>query len=97
MSFRGYPAVLTEMLTRAGNTYCSPGTLRFFNAYCGEVLYRDENRIVIVESTKSPWDDRRYNVMQFTFSPDGSSVTVDALTDGYTSAARAKAAYRYCA
>ena len=97
---RNYPSQLVSRLNRANSSYCSPETLRFFNAFGGEVLHTDQNTIIMVESIRDvggfsyPPQPREYRVTRFHFSDDGSSVDVDRLTDNYPSARQAIKAYR---
>jgi len=100
MSYRGYPASLIAKLEKANSPYCSPETLRFFNAYCGELIHSSKDTVILVESIRdmggyySPAQDREYRVTQFKFEDNGSSVHISHLTDNLPSARQAVSAYR---
>lgn len=100
MSYRGYPISLISKLEKADSHYCSPETLKFFNAYCGELLHSSRDTVILVESIRdmggyySPAQDREYRVTQFEFEDNGSSVHISHLTDNLPSARQAVSAYR---
>jgi len=100
MSYRGYPVSLIAKLERANSPYCSPETLKFFNAYCGELLHSSRDKVILVESIRdmggyySPAQAREYRVTQFEFEDNGSSVHISHLTDNLPSARQAVSAYR---
>ena len=100
MSYRGYPISLIAKLEKADSHYCSPETLKFFNAYCGELLHSSKDTVILVESIRdmggyySPVQDREYRVTQFEFEDNGSSVHISHLTDNLPSARQAVSAYR---
>lgn len=89
---RRYPVSLIARLEAIGNPYCSPDTLKFFDAFGGEVLRRERDTWELVESIKSPWDEREYRVTRFEFS--GEEIEITQLTDNYESAYHAKRAYQ---
>src|SRR5699024_1137833 len=100
MSYRGYPVSLIAKLETADSPYRSPETLRWFNAYCGELLRSSREKVILVESIRdmggyySPAQAREYRVTQFEFEDNGSSVHISHLTDNLPSARQAVSAYR---
>src|SRR5690625_7697818 len=91
MSYRGYPISLISKLEKADSPYCSPETLKFFNAYCGELLHSSRDKVILVESIQdmggyySPSQAREYRVTQFEFGDNGRSVHIYQLTDNLPS------------
>lgn len=91
---RGYPRDLIDRVKRAGSFYLEPDTLKFFNAKGHDILYRDRDTVVMVESIRFEREPREYRVAAFRFTPDGSSVDVERPTENYPTAAQAVKAWR---
>lgn len=91
---RGYPRDLIDRVKRANSFYLEPDTLKFFNALGGDILHRDRDTVVMVESIRFEDEPREYRVAEFRFSPDGSRVDVERPTENYATAAQAVKAWR---